>query len=254
MTSLSRSSSRRALVGGAFVAGTMLISVSALAEPPPPLPIPPATPAAVAPAPPPPARAALPPQSDPQRLRSPDYVYVPGDWAASSMPGMPSRRVWYGWQTLLLYAASTTVGLASGFAGGASDSGFLVVAGSVVGGTGLVLGGPIVHWAHGNTSRGFAALGLNFGATLASGGVGIGIACAAGGCNGSSQGLGIFVGLVFGGAAGLLTAMIIDVSALSYETTAPVASSASKRSPGWTILPDLKISQERTTFGFAGVF
>jgi hypothetical protein len=59
---------------------------------------------------------------------------------------------------------------------------------------------------------------------------------------------------VFGGSVGLLTAMIVDVSALSYETTAPVDSSASKRSPGWTILPDLKISRDKTTFGFAGVF
>jgi hypothetical protein len=167
---------------------------------------------------------------------------------------MPSRRVWYGWQTLLVYAASTTVGLAAGFAGGASDSGGLLFTGTTIGGTGLVFGGPIVHWVHGNTSRGFAALGLNFGATLASGGVGVGIACAADTCSGSFGGFGIFAGLVFGGSVGLLTAMIVDVSALSYETTAPVDSSASKRSPGWTILPDLKISRDKTTFGFAGVF
>ena len=187
----------------------MLTSVSAFADPPPALPIPPATPAAIAPAPPPYARATLPPQSDPQRPQYPYYVYIPGDWGPPGTPGMPgmsgvpSRRVWYGWQTLLVYASSATVGLAAGFGGGASDSGFLVAAGSVIAGTGLVFGGPIVHWAHGNTSRGFAALGLNFGATLASGGVGVGIACAAGGCSGSFGGFGIFAGLVFGGSAGL---------------------------------------------------
>ncbi len=170
------------------------------------------------------------------------------------MRGMPSRRVWYGWQTLLVYAASATVGLTTGLAGGASSSGTLVLTGTIIGSTGIVLGGPIVHWARGNTSRGFAALGLNFGATLASGGVGVGIACAAGGCSGSSGGFGVLAGLVFGGSAGLLTALIVDVSALSYDTQAPVDSSASKRSPGWTILPDLKISQDKTTFGVAGVF
>jgi hypothetical protein len=239
------------------VAGTMLTSASALADPPPALPLPAATPAAIAPAPPPYARAAPLPQSDPQRPQYPYYVYVPNEWTPTSMPGMPgvpSRRVWYGWQTLLVYASSVTVGLASGIAGGASDSGFLVAGGAVVGGTGLVFGGPIVHWARGNTSRGFAALGLNFGATLASGGVGVGIACASGGCSGSFGGFGILVGMMFGGSVGLITAMIVDVSALSYDTKAAPDSSASKRSPGWTILPDLKISRDKTTFGFAGVF
>jgi hypothetical protein len=245
------------------VAGTMLTSASALADPPPALPLPPATPAAIAPAPPPYARAAPLPQSDPQRPQYPYYVYVPGDWGPPSMPGMsgmpgmpgmPPRRVWYGWQTLLVYAASATVGLTAGIAGGASGSGGLVFTGTMIGSTGIVFGGPIVHWARGNTSRGFAALGLNFGATLVSGGIGVGIACAADACRGSFGGFGILAGMVFGGGVGLLTALIVDVSALSYDTKAAPDSSASKRSPGWTILPDLKISRDKTTFGFAGVF
>ncbi len=167
---------------------------------------------------------------------------------------MPSRRVWYGWQTLLVYAASATVGLTAGIAGGASDSGALLVPGILIGGTGIVLGGPIVHWVRGNTSRGFAVLGLNFGATLVSGGIGVGIACSADACGGSFGGFGILAGMMFGGSVGLLTALIVDVSALSYDTKAPVESTTSKRSPGWTMLPDLKISRDKTTFGFAGVF
>ena len=235
----------------------MLASVSALADPPPASPTPPATPAAVAPAPPPFALAAPPPQSDLGRPLYPSYFYLPLDSASPQMPGMPgvpSRRVWYGWQTLFVYAGATTVGLTSLFSGIASGSEALVFGGTVIGGAGLVLGGPIVHWAHGNTARGFAALGLSLGAPLVGAALGVGIGCAAGACGNGSQGFGVAFGIIFGGAAGVLTAMVVDVSALSYETKAAVGSSASTRSPGWTILPDLKISREKTTFGVAGVF
>lgn len=238
----------------------MLTSVSAFADPPPASPSPPAPPAAISPAPPTFAPAARPPQNDLGWPQIPMYVYVPGSWASSyvpgaqGMPGVPTTRVWYGWQTLFVLAASTTVGLAGMFGGAASNSDAMVIGGSVVGSAGLLLGGPIVHWARGNTAKGFEALGINFGAPVVGAGLGIGIACAAGGCGNNSQGYGVLLGMMFGGGAGLLTAVIVDVSVLSYDKAAPAGPLASRRSPGWTILPDLKISREKTTFGFAGVF
>jgi hypothetical protein len=170
------------------------------------------------------------------------------------MPGAPSRRVWYGWQTLIVHAASTTVGLSGIFGGAVVSSDVVVLSGTVIGSAGLLLGGPIVHWARGNTGRGFEVLGLNFGVPVVGAAAGIGVGCAAGGCSGGSGGVGIILGMVFGGAAGLLTAIVIDVSVLSFDKSAPVGSTASKRSPGWTIVPDLKLSREKTTFGVAGVF
>jgi hypothetical protein len=173
------------------------------------------------------------------------------------LPGTPairSKRDWYGWQTLLVFGGATTVALVSGFAGGASDSTGVVVTGLSLGGAGLLFGGPIIHWAHGHTARGFGVLGLNFGMPLVSGGLGIGIACAAGGCGGHDSGFGIFFGSMIGGSFGLLGAMIVDVAALSYEPIAPAPEAAHSKRPTWTLVPDLKITREKTTFGFAGVF
>jgi hypothetical protein len=242
----------RALVGTTLTGILFFISGNARAEPPPPL-------AAAAP---PPSSYAPPPYGYAPPVvpvgapapRYPDYVYIPGtldSWAESSTK---PKRVWYGWQTLLVFGGSTVVGLSTIIGGGVSDNAGVSLVGGSIGGAGYVFGGPIVHWARGNTARGFASLGLNFGATAVGGGLGVAIGCGAGGCGGGFGGFAIFLGLMFGGSAGLLTAMIVDVSALSYDTKAPEASSASKRFPGWTILPDLKITREKTTFGVMGVF
>jgi hypothetical protein len=170
------------------------------------------------------------------------------------MPGAPTKRGWYGWQTLLVFGGSAAVGIIGSVAGGASDSPGVWLTSLGLGGTGFLLGGPIVHWAHGNTSKGFGALGLNFGMPLVGAGLGVATACVVGGCGRSSDGVGIFIGLLAGGSAGLLASMIVDVSALSYEQTPSGPSFASRKAPTWTIVPDLKITREKTTFGFAGVF
>jgi hypothetical protein len=257
MTSPSLSPSRRALVGGAFAASVTLASAGALADDPgaPPAPL-----TSIAPAPPPRARRARPSQSDSAEPQYPLHLYNPAEWTPPVVPGMPwiptstQRRAWYGWQNLLVYASVTTAGVAATLGGGFGDSSALFIGGLAAGGTGILLGGPIIHWAHGHTGKGFAVLGLNVGATLVSAGLGVSLACAAGGCGSSSQGIGFILGSSFGGAAGLIAAMIVDVSVLSYEEAAPVPSFSSKRSPGWTILPDLKISRELTTLGVVGRF
>ncbi|MEP7126990.1 MAG: hypothetical protein ABJE95_39020 [Byssovorax sp.] len=245
------SSSRRFPLGLALVAGLAIFAQSprARAEP---------TPAAT------PIAPAIPPsRPGPRRLDGaapayevPTYVYFPGA-GMGAMPGAPEiagKGAWYGWQTLLVLGGSTTVGLVGGFAGGGSGSGGVLIGGLSIGGAGLLLGGPIVHWAHGNTSKGLAALGLNFGVPVVGGGLGVATACIAGGCGSGSEGVGILLGLMIGGSAGLLTSMILDVSVLAYEPVDSNPSVTARRAPTWTLVPDLKITRDKTTFGFAGVF
>jgi hypothetical protein len=236
---------------GTTVAGVLFfLTAIAHADPPP-----------AAPAPPPPGYA--PPPSDyappfapvlAPPLKYPDYVYIPrAEGASPALPGMP-KRIWYGWQTLLVLGGSTALGLSTTLGGGVSGSSGVALVGGSIGGAGLLFGGPIVHWVHGNTARGFVALGINFGAPVLGSGLGIGVACAAGACSGSSQGFGILGGIVFGGSAGFIAALIVDVTALSYETKVPDETSARYKAPQWTLVPDLKITREKTTFGVAGVF
>ncbi len=188
----------------------------------------------------------------PPRLQYPTYVYIPGT-VDPGMPGAPAKLTWYGWQTLLVLTSTTTVGLALGFGGAAAESPGAAVAGMSIGGAGLLLGGPIVHWAHGHTARGFGVLGLHFGISVAGAGLGLGVACAAGGCGPRSAGFGLFFGPVIGGSLGLIASLIVDMSAFSSEPVTEGAT-ASRRAPGWTIFPDLKITREKTTLGFVGVF
>jgi len=239
---------------GAAIAG-ILFFVPANARAAPPL----LPPAATAPPPPygyapPPYGYAPPPYGYAPPPKYPDYVYVRGAEESSAALSGPTVRVWYGWQTLLVLGGSATIGVISSVAGGVSGAGGVALVGGTLGGTGLLFGGPIVHWAHGNTGKGFVSLGINFGAPVVVGGISVAVICGAGGCTGGNGVFGILGGLTIGGSVGLLAAMIVDVSVLSYDNKAPDASSARHKAPGWIILPDLKISREKTTFGFAGVF
>ena len=222
-------------------------SPSARAEPAPVAP-------AAAPVPPPYAYAPQPQVGAVPGFQVPTYVYIPGDGTQGFPVGTEgsTKRGWYGWQTLLVFGGATTVGLLGGLAGGASDSPGVWLTSLGLGGAGLLLGGPIIHWAHGNTGKGFGALGLNFGMPLVGAGLGAGIVCVSAGCD-SDQGIDIFLGVVVGGSLGLIASMILDVTVLSYENE-PIKPVVSRRAPGWKIVPDLKITREKTTFGFAGVF
>jgi hypothetical protein len=252
----SRSWARRISPGATLLAAVLGAASSARAQPAPVTPIAPPPAAAFAPAPPPYSNALPPPQLVAPRYEVPTYVYIPGDMSPG-MPGMPDargKRTWYGWQTLLVWGGSSVFALVAGISGGAANSPGVLITGLSVGGAGLLFGGPVVHWAHGNTGKGFGALGLNFGMPVVSSGLGVAIACAAGGCSGRGDGFGLFFGLMVGGSLGLVGSMIVDVTTLSYDSNVPVASTASRKSPTWTLLPDLKITREKTTFGVAGVF
>lgn len=266
MASPRRSKSRRIPLASALAAGLALASSSAPARAEPPPVASPSPPAEAAPGPPAPLPAVTPPGRYGPRApelttpvtRVPMYFYLPGegDEPTPGMPGGPKKRVWYGWQTLFILGSSATIGIVTTLAGASTRADGVTLVGLSVGGAGLIFGGPIVHWAHGNTAKGFGALGLNFGVPLVSGGLGVAVACIAGACGGSSEGFGVFSGLLFGGSAGLLGSLIIDVTALDYDTSVPVSATASRKAPGsgWTLVPDLHITREKSTFGFAGVF
>lgn len=174
------------------------------------------------------------------------------------MPGSPElsrKRRWYGWQTLLILGGSTTVGLVIGVGGGAAArSGTVAAIGASIGGAGLLFGGPIVHWANGHLARGFGSLGLNFGMPIAGAGLGLAVACAGGGCSSKSDGSGLFFGPVIGGGLGSIAAVVLDVSLLAYEPVGANPSTASRKARQWTLAPDVEMTRQKTTFGFAGVF
>lgn len=209
----------------------------------------------------PPAASATPPPQVAPRPEYPTYLYDPSRAPPALpqvfvLPEAPRTRTWYGWQTLLVYSSSTVFGVLTGVVGIATESPALAAVGIGFGSGGIALGGPIVHWSHGNIGKGFGALGLNFGMPLVGLGLGVGTTCIFGGCGGHDELGNMTVGGLIGASAGLLGSLILDVTvrAYSYESIAPGASTTARRAPGWTIVPDLKITHEKTTFGFAGVF
>jgi hypothetical protein len=82
-------------------------------------------------------------------------------------PSLLSR--WYGWQTLLVDAASLTVG-AGGHALGV-DGEFLSTATATAGVAGYVLAAPTIHWLHGQRERAGWSLGLRLVLPMAAVGV-----------------------------------------------------------------------------------
>ncbi|HSO40490.1 MAG TPA: hypothetical protein VLT33_48520 [Labilithrix sp.] len=126
---------------------------------------------------------------------------------------------WYGWQTLLVDGASLLVLPAVAMTSDSAGGGLLLVAGG-----GYLLGGPIVHLAHGEVARAFASLGLRAGLPLVGGFVGV--AAAKENCRGELCGLG---GAFVGAALGMVAATIIDPAALAYEKVEDESSARSDR-------------------------
>ena len=188
-----------------------VISQPQLPPPPPaptgsgpaPAPAPPGPGTTLPPAPPAPPGVAPQPYPYPQ----PYYPYPPpgqaGTYPSWAYPPFAPKKVtrWYGWQTLIGVVASDLVTVF----GTAGTSGALIY----VGIAGHVLTGPIVHWAHGHVSKGFASLGLNVGLP----GLGMLAGFAIGG-GGMASG---FYGLAIGGL-GYLAAPALDISILAKET------------------------------------
>jgi hypothetical protein len=143
---------------------------------------------------------------------------------------MQPNREWYGKYIIVTDLAS--VGL---FLAGVAllDDTSNLGGGLMLAGLGTyALGGPIVHFSHGQTGRGFASLGLRVGGSVfsaISGGL-LGALASAGCDDGWCQLEGIAIGGIIGFTSGILAGSIVDNAVLAYKTAPPPASS-------WSVIP-----------------
>jgi hypothetical protein len=128
-------------------------------------------------------------------------------------------REWYGWQTLIIDGLSILVTVTPPALDLVSDSVPAVLTYSV-GISGLFLGTPIAHWAHGNIGQGFASLGLRVAAAAT---ITAGLAILWGGDeeqrSRSRETLG-YGTLLLGGLGGLAI-MIVDSAVFAYAKPRP---------------------------------
>jgi len=148
----------------------------------------------------------------------------------------PPERTWYGGYTLVVDSVLLVVGTGIALGDHPEFGVPLAIAG-------LALGGPIVHWAHGEGNRGFLALGVNLGSTLVGGLLGMGVGLA------TSNDFAALIFGVIGGGVGLLTGAVIDASVLAYQE-AP----RRRLGGGFRIAPDLRLGAGGGAVGVAGAF
>jgi hypothetical protein len=151
-------------------------------------------------------------------------------------PEPPQTSRWYGGQTL--FVDGTSIGLV--VLGATQESSGLIGLGV----SGYLLGGPIVHWAHGHAGKGFGSLGLRVGLPIGGALAGVGLA----NCHGGGGGYcGLGEALV-GFSLGIIGAIVIDSAALAYEDV-PVESRPTAR-----VAPSLQVSQSSVCLGLVGAF
>jgi hypothetical protein len=127
------------------------------------------------------------------------------------VPPKPERR-WYGWQTLATDGAAIAllVGTASAAAAADLSEGPLLTTGYTLGLVTYALGGPIVHFSHGNTWRGLASFGIRVPVPL--------LVIAASyeiECSGSGGACGEYT--VLFGASAIIAAMVVDAAVFAFD-------------------------------------
>lgn len=152
------------------------------------------------------APAASPAASTIPAPATPTPVAKPTKMRPSPEAEEPARE-WYGYQTLLVDIAG--IGMGVGAAGGGYP---LAITGLAT----YLVGGPIVHAAHGNGAKVAIDIGVRLGAPTAGAITGGLIACA-GGCRGDFGALAGVAGGLFGAGIGAVTAIVIDAAVLARE-------------------------------------
>lgn len=204
----------------------------------------------------PPGAIALPlPANPPYPYYYPGYPGYPHRYfAVESAEYKAQPGKWYGWQTLILTGLSTFTLVLSPAADGKAT-----VVTLPLGVSGLLLGPPIVHWAHGYLGKGFGSLGLVLGGSVGAYFMTATTVCVSGGCRGEFGGLIAF--LIAGPIGAGITALatnIVDAAVLAreegssqpYRPTQPTSDPV----PKWSLVPKIDITRERTTIGLAGYF
>ncbi|HEY3495937.1 MAG TPA: hypothetical protein VGK73_14665 [Polyangiaceae bacterium] len=158
---------------------------------------------------------------------------------------MTSR--WYGWQNLT--ADGVALALVVGGAALAEDGSIPDALSGTVLGLGVAtyaLGGPVIHFGHGNPGRGVLSLGLR---TLLPVGLGVGTVQAM--CSPHSD----FCGIVAIPAAlvGIVAAVTLDAAAIARDEV-PASPRSSSRTLGFSLRPSLHYDTRRASIGVAGTF
>jgi hypothetical protein len=162
-------------------------------------------------------------------------------------PPRPPQKTWYGWQTLIVDAAATTIAVDGLFRHACLGTGKDCTE-MDVGLATFALGAPAVHLAHGSAPKAGGSLALHVLGPPIGGGLGLGAgallgAAATGGDPLAMTMLGA-VGLVLGVGAGWLGAIAVDSLALGYATPAPRV----------TLQPSIAIVPGRAEAGVGGTF
>jgi hypothetical protein len=151
------------------------------------------------------------------------------------------RRVWYGWQTLVVDGAAFSTLLIGAVANGSSGSGD---GGSTLVGIGLLgyeFGPGIVHFVHRNPGRGFASFGVRLGLPLAGAVLGASLSSNCDGyrCEEGGAGAGLILGM--------LGAIALDAAVFAYDTRKPPP-----RGTTTTLMPVASLLPGRAWLGVAG--
>jgi hypothetical protein len=178
--------------------------------------------------------------------------------SSAERPSVDEGSTWYGYQTLATDGVAVAMGLGSA-ASGPSRS-------ATVFGTGAVLtyglGGPIVHFAHGEIGRGFGDLGIRVGAPVVLGLAGAllgGLTAPSSSEPGKSFAngyVGVAEGAEIGLLAGAVTASAIDAILLAHDDArapAPSTPPAARMAPGVSVARESR-GGGRATLGLSGTF
>jgi hypothetical protein len=155
------------------------------------------------------------------------------------------RKIWYGWQILAVDGGGQTLAVLLGVTLGNQDGGAIGL------GTGLAtyaLGGPIVHFAHGNVGKGFGSLALRVGLPPASAFTGAAIERS----NCSSEMFCGLTGAALGLVVGTVSAIVLDTAVLAYKRVPP--ETTAKRSSGFeslVVVPNLSHESAGLSVGAA---
>jgi hypothetical protein len=196
------------------------------------------------PLPPPPAPPlAMTPPAAPPGMTPPSYPYAYQPWGYGPQAGSPAgpfvdagpppvvmESRWYGWQTLLADVAAVAAASAGG------EAGLGVYA----------LGGPIVHWSHGNTGRGFGSLALRTGAPIV-----LGAAFVAGCDPDEDAEFGCLGAALAGVGLGMVTAIVLDASVLARDEV-PVERDTSVALGPVRVMPNIVVGSDSASLVLQG--
>ena len=167
------------------------------------------------------------------------------------IPTAPSER-WYGYQTLLLdvvpLVAVPVGGVLAAEEGRADGNPIVGVSVLGVGASAYLLGGPIVHWAHGRVGVGFLSLGLRVLGPLA--GLGLGAVTSEIATGSKNQD-----GIPVGAALGALAAIVFDGAVLGWQKVPDERAPArATKAPAMSFAPSVVVTKQALSLGVASSF